>query len=53
MAALEQRYGSLMAGAVRGARERRERNAPLASYPRMFSLDGGLASPHRHTRQPA
>ena len=42
MAALEQHYGSLMKGAVRGAKERRDRNAPLASEPRMFSLDGGL-----------
>lgn len=42
MAALEQRYGSLIKGAVRGARERRERNAALASQPRMFSLDDGL-----------
>jgi oxygen-dependent protoporphyrinogen oxidase len=42
MSALEQRYGSLMKGAVLGARERRERNAPIASEPRMFSFDGGL-----------
>jgi protoporphyrinogen/coproporphyrinogen III oxidase len=42
MAALEQQYGSLMKGAVLGAKERRERNAPLKSEPRMFSFDGGL-----------
>jgi oxygen-dependent protoporphyrinogen oxidase len=42
MAALEQRYGSLMKGAVRGAKERRERNAPIANEPRMFSFDSGL-----------
>jgi oxygen-dependent protoporphyrinogen oxidase len=42
MAALERNYGSLIKGAVLGAKERRERNAPLASEPRMFSLDGGL-----------
>ncbi len=42
MAALENRYGSLIKGAVLGGKERRERNAPLKSEPRMFSLDGGL-----------
>jgi protoporphyrinogen/coproporphyrinogen III oxidase len=42
MAALEQGYGSLVKGAVLGAKERRERNAPIASEPRMFSFDGGL-----------
>jgi oxygen-dependent protoporphyrinogen oxidase len=42
MAALEQNYGSLVKGAVLGAKERRERNAPIASEPRMFSFDAGL-----------
>jgi oxygen-dependent protoporphyrinogen oxidase len=42
MAALEQRWGSLMTGAIRGAKERRERNAPIANEPRMFSFDRGL-----------
>ncbi len=42
MAALEQGYGSLVKGAVFGAKERKERNAPLASEPRMFSFDKGL-----------
>ena len=42
MAALEQRYGSLIRGAVLGAGERRERNAALAGEPKMFSLDDGL-----------
>ena len=42
MAALENQYGSLIKGAVLGAKERRLRNAPLKSQPRMFSFDGGL-----------
>lgn len=42
MAALEQQYGSLIKGALLGAKERRLRNAPLKSEPRMFSFDGGL-----------
>lgn len=42
MSALERQYGSLIKGAFLGAKERRERNAPLKSEPRMFSLDGGL-----------
>jgi oxygen-dependent protoporphyrinogen oxidase len=42
MAALERQYGSLLKGAVLGAKERRLRNAPLKSEPRMFSFDGGL-----------
>jgi len=42
MAALERQYGSLLKGAVLGAKERRLRNAPLQSEPRMFSFDGGL-----------
>jgi oxygen-dependent protoporphyrinogen oxidase len=42
MAALEQGYGSLIKGAVFGGKERRERNAPLAGEPRMFSFDKGL-----------
>jgi oxygen-dependent protoporphyrinogen oxidase len=43
MAGLEQRYGSLIKGAVLGAKERRERDAPIHGEPRMFSLDRGLA----------
>lgn len=42
MAALEDQYGSLIKGAFLGAKERRRRNAPLKSEPRMFSFDGGL-----------
>jgi oxygen-dependent protoporphyrinogen oxidase len=42
MSALEERYGSLIKGAVLGAKERRLRKAPLKSEPRMFSFDGGL-----------
>ena len=42
MAALERQYGSLIKGAILGAKERRERNAPLKSEPRMFTFDGGL-----------
>jgi len=42
MAALEQNYGSLIKGAVLGAKERRERNAAIAGEPRMFSFDEGL-----------
>jgi oxygen-dependent protoporphyrinogen oxidase len=42
MTDLELRYGSLIKGAVLGAKERRERNAPIKSEPRMFTLDQGL-----------
>lgn len=42
MSALERRYGSLIKGAILGGKERRERNAPIAGEPRMFSFDGGL-----------
>jgi oxygen-dependent protoporphyrinogen oxidase len=42
MAALEANYGSLIKGAFLGAKERRLRNAPLKSEPKMFSFDGGL-----------
>lgn len=42
MAALEDNYGSLIKGAFLGAKERKLRNAPLKSEPKMFSFDAGL-----------
>jgi oxygen-dependent protoporphyrinogen oxidase len=42
MAALEDNYGSLVKGMFLGAKERRLRNAPLKSEPKMFSFDAGL-----------
>jgi oxygen-dependent protoporphyrinogen oxidase len=48
MTDMELRYGSLIKGAVLGAKERRQRNAPIKSEPRMFTLDRGLkALPER------
>jgi len=42
MAALEQKYGSMIKGAILGAKERKARNAAIAGEPRMFSFDAGL-----------
>jgi oxygen-dependent protoporphyrinogen oxidase len=42
MAALEEGYGSLVKGAIFGAKERKLRNAPIQGEPRMFSFDQGL-----------
>lgn len=42
MSALEQGYGSLIKGAIFGAKERKARNAAIAGEPRMFSFGSGL-----------
>ena len=40
--ALEQKYGSLIKGAIRGAKERREREEVASKDARMFTFDDGL-----------